>query len=51
MRWMEITSELKRLSEDGTKPVKQIEFKGERLDMTSVMRWRKKALGGMAGNG
>lgn len=44
VRWMEISSELKRLSEDGTKPVKQIEFKGERLDMTSVMRWRQKVL-------
>ena len=29
VRWMEISSELKRLSEDGTKPVKQIEFTGK----------------------
>ncbi len=44
MRWMEITSLLKRESANGTKPVKQIEFKGERLDMTSVRRWRDKAV-------
>jgi len=44
VRWMEISSELKRLSEDGKKPVKQIEFKGERLDMSSVMGWREKIL-------
>jgi len=42
---MEITSVLKRESKDGTKPVKQIEFKGERLDMASVRRWREKILG------
>jgi hypothetical protein len=42
VRWMEITSYLKRESQNGTKPVKQIEFKGERLDMTSVRRWRDK---------
>ena len=41
---MEISSYLKRESRDGTKPVKQIEFKGERLDMTSVRRWRVTAL-------
>jgi hypothetical protein len=29
---------------NGTKPVKQIEFQGERLDMTSVHRWREKVL-------
>ncbi len=40
VRWMEVSSYLKRESQNGTKPVKQIEFKGERLDMTSVYRWR-----------
>jgi hypothetical protein len=40
VRWMEISSVLQRESQNGTKPVKQIEFKGERLDMTSVRRWR-----------
>ena len=44
VRWMEISSYLKRESQNGKKPVKQIEFKGERLDMTSVRRWRDKAL-------
>ena len=44
VRWMEITSVLKHESQNGTKPVKQIEFKGERLDMTSVMARRDAAL-------
>ncbi|WP_395743598.1 TIR domain-containing protein [Prosthecobacter sp.] len=44
VRWMEISSVLKRESANGTKPVKQIEFKGERLDMSSVRRWREKML-------
>ena len=44
VRWMEITSVLKRESANGTKPVKQIEFKGERLDMSSVRKWREKVL-------
>ena len=45
VRWMEISSCLKRESRNGTKPVKHIEFQGERLDMASVHRWRKWALG------
>jgi small GTP-binding protein len=45
VRWMEISSVLRRESENGTKPVRQIEFAGERLDMESVHRWRKKVLG------
>lgn len=44
VRWMEITSVLRRESANGTKPVKQIEFKGERLDLSSVRRWREKVL-------
>ncbi len=44
VRWMEISSVLKRESVNGTKPAKQIEFKGERLDMSSVRRWREKVL-------
>lgn len=44
VRWMEISSTLKRVSSNGMKPVKQIEFKGERLDLSSVMQWRKKML-------
>jgi small GTP-binding protein len=45
VRWMEISDYLKRESQNGTKPVKQIEFKGERLDLTSVRRLRDKVLG------
>lgn len=44
VRWMAISSYLKRESHNGTKPVKQIEFKGDRLDMTSVRSWRDKVL-------
>jgi hypothetical protein len=44
VRWMEISSVLKRESQNGTNPVKQIEFKGERLDMSSVRRWRQVSL-------
>ena len=44
VRWMEISSVLQRESVNGTKPVKQIEFKGERLDLSSVRRWREKVL-------
>ncbi|MEO5916694.1 MAG: TIR domain-containing protein [Luteolibacter sp.] len=44
VRWMEISSVLRHESANGTKPVKQIEFKGERLDITSVRKWREKAL-------
>jgi hypothetical protein len=44
VRWMEISSVLKRESANGTKPVKQIEFKGERLDLSSVRKWRDKIL-------
>jgi small GTP-binding protein len=44
VRWMEISSVLKRLSKNGRKPVKQIEFHGERMDMASVRRWRDKML-------
>jgi hypothetical protein len=41
---MEISSVLELESQNGAKPVKQIEFKGERLDMSSVRRWRQVAL-------
>jgi small GTP-binding protein len=44
IHWMEISSVLKRESQDGKKPVRQIEFKGERLDMSSVRRWREAML-------
>ena len=44
VRWMEISSVLQRESAHGTKPVKQIVFKGERLDLSSVRRWRERVL-------
>lgn len=44
VRWMEISSELRRLSNNGKKPVKLIEFKGERLDLESIYRWRERML-------
>jgi small GTP-binding protein len=46
VRWMEVRDYLKRVSENGKKPVKQIEFTGERFDVMSVRRWREKILGG-----
>jgi WD40 repeat protein len=45
VRWMEISSYLKRESDNGKKPVTQIVFKGERLDAMSVRRWRDRVLG------
>ena len=45
VRWMEVSSYLKRESRNGTKAVKHIEFKGEPLDMVSVYRWRNWAFG------
>ena len=45
VRWMEVGEPLRDLSAKGTKRVSQIEFKGERLDATSVRRWRDEVLG------
>ena len=44
VRWMEIRDYLKRESDNGRKPVKQIVFAGERLDVMSVRRWRERVL-------
>ncbi len=44
VRWMEIRDWLKRASDNGKKPVKQIIFEGERLDVMSVRSWRDWAL-------
>jgi len=44
VRWMEVRDWLKRASDNGKKPVKQIEFAGERLDMSSVRRGRERVL-------
>jgi len=44
VRWMEVRDWLKRASDNGKKPVKQIIFEGERFDVMSVRRWRENAL-------
>ncbi len=44
VRWMEVRDWLKRESDNGKKPVKQIAFEGERFDVMSVRRWREKVL-------
>ena len=46
IRWMEISDLLRRDSENGRKPVKQIVFEGKRLDAMSVRGWRDRALAG-----
>ena len=45
--WMEINSVLKQLRDNGTKPVTQIEFHGEEVNMTTVMQQRKGVMGGV----
>jgi small GTP-binding protein len=45
IRWMDVRDYLKRESDDGKKPVKQIVFAGDRFDVMSVRRWRDEALG------
>lgn len=45
IRWMEIGEVLRRETADGTKPVKQIVFTGERLDVMSVRSLRDRVLG------
>jgi GTPase SAR1 family protein len=51
VRWMEISSGLQRELTAGRSPeqIKQIEFNGEPLDLASVLRWRRKILGGRQG--
>ena len=44
VRWMEVRDWLKRESDNGKNPVKQIVFAGERFDVMSVRRWRDRAL-------
>jgi small GTP-binding protein len=45
VRWMEVRDWLKRESDNGKQPVRQIHFEGERFDVMSVRRWRERALG------
>lgn len=40
IRWMEIRDYLRNKLKD-SKPVKQIEFRGERLDTESILKWRE----------
>lgn len=49
VRWMEVRDWLKRASDNGKKPVRQIVFEGERFDVMSVRRWRDKVLSERAG--
>ncbi|MBX3450997.1 MAG: hypothetical protein KF777_15635 [Planctomycetaceae bacterium] len=44
VRWMEVRDYLKRVSENGKKPVKQIVFEGERFDVMSVGRRRVRVI-------
>jgi hypothetical protein len=46
VRWMEISSVLKRELDSGRSPeqITQIEFTGEPLDLASVLRWRRRIL-------
>src|SRR5690348_16726938 len=39
IRWMEISDVLRRESKNGTKPVKKIIFRGQRLDALSIRKW------------
>ena len=45
VHWMEVSDWLKRASDGGKKPVKQIIFEGERFDVMAVRRWRDRVLG------
>jgi hypothetical protein len=44
VRWMEIRDWLRQATDNGRKKVTQIVFQGERLDLTSVRRWRDRVL-------
>ena len=46
IRWMEISSHLREVTENGKKTVTQIAFTGERFDVMSVRRWRDRVLTG-----
>ncbi len=48
VRWMEVRDWLKRESDHGSRPVRQIAFEGERFDVMSVRRWRDRILSGRA---
>jgi small GTP-binding protein len=46
VRWMEVRDWLRRESDNGRRPVKQVVFDGERLDVMSVRCWRDRMLAG-----
>ena len=45
IRWMDVSAYLKRESEGGKKPVRQVVFEGEPFTALSLLRWREKVLG------
>ena len=45
VRWMEVRDWLKRATNNGASPIKQIVFERERFDVMSVRRWRDRLLG------
>lgn len=53
IRWMDVSAYLRRESDNGKKPVKQVVFTGEPFTMMSVRRWRDSALrpGSRSGSG
>ena len=51
VRWMRIDDSLKRESDNGKKPVKQIVFKGDPFNVMGVRCWREWALGQMEKKG
>jgi small GTP-binding protein len=44
VRWMEIRDWLKHASNNGTNPIKQFVFQGERFDVMSIRKWRDELL-------
>jgi hypothetical protein len=46
IRWMEIRDWLRKATNNGQKPVTQIEFTGTRFDVLCVRRWRERMLAG-----
>ena len=44
IRWMEIRDRLRQLTSNGTTPITQIPFDGERFDVMAVRRWRKRLI-------
>jgi hypothetical protein len=45
VRWMEIRDYLKRESDNGKNPLRQLVFRGEAFDVESIRSWRSRLLG------